>query len=74
MTIMEQTVSLSEMPGACPWCLQVLLPHRDDIKIENLSVSQGYLVVFQRQHAQQVQPLPCLLSAGALCLGDETKR
>ena len=58
------------VPGACRCCC----PHRDDIKIENLSVSQGYLVVFQRQHAQQVQPLPCLLSAGALCLGDETKR
>lgn len=34
--------------------LQVLIPHRTDVKIESMSASQDYLVVFQRIKGLQV--------------------
>ena len=34
--------------------LQVLIPHRTDVRIESMSASQDYLVVFQRIKGLQV--------------------
>ncbi len=35
--------------------VQVLIPHRTDVKIESMVASQGYLVVFQRIQGLQVR-------------------
>ena len=38
--------------------VQVLIPHREDVKIESMSASQDYLVVFQRVKGLQVGHFP----------------
>lgn len=38
---------------ADPSATKVLLPHRDDVKIEHVEVSQGYLVSFERRQGLQ---------------------
>jgi len=35
-------------------CMQVLIPHKTDVKIESMVVSQSHLVVFQRIKGLQV--------------------
>ena len=37
-----------------PWFWQVLIPHKDDVKIESLAAFRDYLVVFQRINGLQV--------------------
>ena len=40
--------------------MQVLIPHREDVKIESMSASKDYLVVFQRVKGLQVGYLTAL--------------
>ena len=44
--------------------LQVLLPHRDDAKLETAVVSQTYLAVFERIHGLQAATIFHLPAAG----------
>ena len=36
------------------FCMQVLIPHKTDVKIESMVASQSHLVVFQRIKGLQV--------------------
>lgn len=47
--------------------LQVLIPHRADVKIESVVVSQDYLVVFQRIEGLQVSTPFSVLYAPGFC-------
>lgn len=47
-------------------CVQVLLPHDDDVKIEGASVGEKWLVVSQRSRAQQTLVTYALPSGGGM--------
>lgn len=53
------------LPGALP-CRAVLLPHREDVKLEHVEVSQEYLASFERrQGLQQAVIYKCAVAQGS---------
>ena len=50
-----------------PDCVQVLVPHREDVRLEGVDVSQDYLAVQSRSNALQVLGWLCLLACVDVC-------
>ena len=48
--------------------VQVLVPHREDVRLEGVDVSQDYLAVQSRSNALQVFYLLCRSACVAVCL------